>query len=706
MSTVEININTLTANFSATCNFKIKIVISTSPYKESAENKHSFKYAKGSSQVNIYEKLVLKPFAPLTSESKLQFFLEVYTKKGYKTAGIGVFHLSKGAEINVPIKIDIQKCPLGKGNLEFQFLNFNLKPSESPKRINIPPIGGQVSYDKVSNYSNINDISNISYITNLTNIEPITNITNIHTHENSPNNIHNSKRSITPININNSKNNHFHNNNNNDEIIKNKDRQIKELKNKFEYYEEENKELKNLINDFKKEIKTLKEEKNMLLKQEKEKYQKIIDEKEDLKMENISLKENINILKNNKNDSEQKCINIKNQSDKQIKNLIQQVKSLNNKKAQLENENKLNEEKFIALDRKYKEMSINYQKKISELKNNYSSEKNNDYLNYNEKLKSKEEEIAKLNVKIKIMEENIQSLNDLIELNDKQKGEKEELTENMTKLLDQISSKDKEIFDLKKEVSELNNKISKEYNDRKTQNMLNGITEKELKSNINELQNIINEKDNELVELRTKYDNIKYNSKKLKPKIHFIEDSDEEPDNGYSKVLMDQIKEIQKTYKEREEKLLNEKNEEIKKLRMRNKDLVRESHIDKNNIDVKKYLNEINRLKTEIKNLEDDIVYYKDMNNKYMDNEKRIIIIEEENIKLQQLLDVKNDEIISMNRKQIKLEEEKKALENQLVNSKGKLGEVLNELVEAETKCVHLEEEQRQMRKTILNGGK
>ena len=74
MSTVEININTLTANYSATCNFKIKIVISTSPYKESAENKHSFKYAKGSSQVNIYEKLVLKPFAPLTSESKLQFF--------------------------------------------------------------------------------------------------------------------------------------------------------------------------------------------------------------------------------------------------------------------------------------------------------------------------------------------------------------------------------------------------------------------------------------------------------------------------------------------------------------------------------------------------------------------------------------------------------------------------------------------------------
>ena len=128
-----------------------------------------------------------------------------------------------------------------------------------------------------------------------------------------------------------------------------------------------------------------------------------------------------------------------------------------------------------------------------------------------------------------------------LNINDKQKGEKEELTQNIIKLLDQISYKDKEIFDLKKEVSEFNNKISKEYNDRKTQNMLNGITEKELKSNINELQNIINEKDNELVELRTKYDNIKYNSKKIMPKIHFIEDSDEEPDNGYSKVNKSKI---------------------------------------------------------------------------------------------------------------------------------------------------------------------
>ena len=702
MSTVQININKLTANYSSTCHFKIKIVLSTSPYKESVENKHSFKYEKGSTDINIYEKLDLRPFAPLTSESKLQFFLEVYTKAGYKTAGVGVFHLSKGVIANIPIKIEIQKCPLGKGYLEIQFLNFNINPS--PKKINIP-MRRQISNDKTSNPSNNRSfdnyqdksfLSNISYTTNMTNIEPVSNYYNTN---------------HSPIIIHNKNNNH--NNyiktsfgNNNDDIIKEKDRQINELKTKINYYEEENNELKNLIKDYKKEKKTIIEEKNMLLNKEKEKLQKIINEKDALQMQYISLQQNISDLQNNKNDAEQKIINIKTQNDKQIKDLMQQVKNLSNIKLQLENDNKTKEEKLIILDRKFKEMSTNYQKKIMDLNNNYSSEKNNNFYNFKEKLKLKEEEIAKLNIKIQSMEENIQSLNDIIELNDNKKEEKQKLTENMTKLLNQISDKDKQIFELKSEITNLNNKISKEISEKKTQNMLNGITEKDLKSNINELQNIINEKDNQLIELRTKYDNIKYNSKKLQPKIHFIEDSDDEKQNGKNEVLIDQIKEIQKTYKEREENLLREKNEEIKKLRMKNKDLEKESYLDNNNVNVKKYINEINRLKTINNNLEEDLGYYKDLNNKYMDNEKRTTVYESENIRLQNLLQKKNEEIENMNKKYKKLEEENKMLEKQLVNSKGKLGEGINELAEAETKCVHLEEEKRQMKKTVMNGGK
>ena len=139
---------------------------------------------------------------------------------------------------------------------------------------------------------------------------------------------------------------------------------------------------------------------------------------------------------------------------------------------------------------------------------------------------------------------------------------------------------------------------------------------------------------------------------------------------------------------------------------MKNKDLEKESYLDNNNVKVKKYINEINRLKTINNNLEEDLGYYKDLNNKYMDNEKRTTVYESENIRLQNLLQKKNEEIENMNKKYKKLEEENKMLEKQLVNSKGKLGEVLNELAEAETKCVHLEEEKRQMKKTVMNGGK
>ena len=134
MSSIQIYINKLIANYSSSCNFKIKVIFSTSPYRESAENKHSFKYEKGSSEINIYEILNLKPFHPLTSEDKLQFFLEVYTRTGYKTAGVGVLNLARGITSNEVIKIEIKKCPLGKGYLELHFLNFNLKPSSTYKK--------------------------------------------------------------------------------------------------------------------------------------------------------------------------------------------------------------------------------------------------------------------------------------------------------------------------------------------------------------------------------------------------------------------------------------------------------------------------------------------------------------------------------------------------------------------------------------------
>ena len=208
----------------------------------------------------------------------------------------------------------------------------------------------------------------------------------------------------------------------------------------------------------------------MQLTQQKEKYQNLLNEKEELKIQNESLKQNINILNNNKKELEQKLKNIKYQAEKQIKDLMNQIQNYKNNKIQLNNEIKIKDERLIALDKKLKEMALNYQKKFSDLKNNYSIDKNTNMLNYNEKLKVKEEEIMKLNVKIRSLEENTQILNDEKEINNIQNIEIEQSTEAKRKLLEQISSKDNQIFELKKELSDLKNKMITELNTRKTQN--------------------------------------------------------------------------------------------------------------------------------------------------------------------------------------------------------------------------------------------
>ena len=655
MSTLNIIINKLIANYSSSCHFKIKIVASSSPGKEQVENKHSFKYDKSSTEVNINERLELFLSESLKVDSKLQFFLEVYTKNGYKTAGVGILTITNVISSNIPISIDIQKCPLGKGTLVIQFENLNINNSSH----NPSPVSS-----------------------------------NIYNQTNQP------KQQLGISNINNSVN--YVNN----DLLKEKDQQINELRTKIEYYEQENNELKGLIDDFKKEKRKLLEEKNIIFTQQKEQIQKLMNEKEDIQIELMSAQQNMNLLQNNKKDIDQQVLSMKNQTDKQIKDLIQQVKNLNNLKIQLENENKSKEEKIINLERKNKEISLNYQKKLNEIGNNFSSEKNNVLLNHNEQLKLKEEEIVKLNIKIETLEGNIQSLNEEIEATKKENKNNlnNGVTENMTKLLEQISEKDKKIFNLQKEVNELNNKINNDLDNKDTQNMLKSINEKELKNNINELQKVINEKDNELNELRTKYDTLKYESIKFQAKPDY-NGADEEYNDGNNEMFINQLKEIQKTYKEREEKLINEKNEEIRKLKIRNKDLVRESVLDNNsNIDINKYINEINRLKNINNSLEEDLGYYKELNSRFVDNEKKSTAYETENVQLKNLLQEKKDELDIMQKKQKELIEQNDSLEKQLVVSKGKLGELLNELAEAESKCVSLEEEQKKM-KNIANGG-
>ena len=663
METVQILVKKLTAVYSSNCHFKIKIVSNSSPNKESAENKHSFKYDKNSSEVNINETLELNINDSLTFEHKFQFFLEVYTKTGYKTAGIGILQLSNDIKLKTPISINIQKCPLGKGTLEIEFIKLDLISQNHKQSIDM--------------YNNTNS-----------NINP--NLTNTYETNNNSNFVKQSNISTTM----------------NSDLIREKDQQIKELKTKIDYYEEENNELKNLVNDFKKEKKKLMEEKNTLISQYKEQIQNIKNEKEDIQIQLMTLQQNMDTLENNKSSVDQKVINIKNQTDKQIKELSQQIKNLNNIKFELENENKLKDEKIMNLERKNNEISMNYKKQLNEMDSNFSSEKNNVLYNHTNQLNQKEEEIQKLNVKIRSMEENIQSLNEIIEVMKRENRENNgnSVTENMSKLLEQISEKDKKIFNLQKELNELNNKINTDMDNKNTQNMLSTINEKELKNNINELQKIINDKDNELNDLRIKYDTLKYESSKFKTKMDY--NGEEQFDENNNEIFINQLKEIQKTYKEREEKLINEKNEEIRKLKLRNKDLFRESVLENNNsIDITKYINEINRLKSINSSLEEDLNYYKELNSKFLDNEKKSTIYENENAQLKNLLHQKNNEIDNMQRKEKDLAQQNKFLEKQLVDTKDNLGNVLNDLAEAESNCAKLEEEKNKLKNNKTNGG-
>ena len=646
MNIVQIVINKLKATYSSNCHFKIKIVSFSSKNKESIENKHSFKYDKSLQEININETLELQINDNLSFENKFQFFLEVYTKTGYKTAGLGILQLSEDMKLNNPIQIEIQKCPLGKGTLEIQFAKLDLL---------------QEKYYKKNE-----------------------------TNESENSNLRNKNKYINQSNTNNYVN---------DDYIKQKDEQINELKTKIDYIEEENNELKNLINDFKKEKKKLLGEKEALINQYNEQIQKLKTDKEDIEMQYMNLQQNMNSLENNKNNIDKKVIDMKNQTDKQIKDLSQQLKNITNIKIQLENDNKTKDENILKLQRQNQEIKRNYEKKMNEMDTNFSSEKNSVLINYKEQLTNKEDEIMKLNIKIKTLEENNQNLNEIIEATKRENKEYNEnnVTENMSKLLEQISEKDKKIFNLQKELNELNNKIKSDMDNKDTQNMLTTFNEKDLKNKINELQNTINEKDNELNDIRTKYDTLKYESTKFKTKVDYNEEEQFSENNN--EIFINQIKEIQKTYKEREEKFLNEKNEEIRKLKLRNQDLIRESVLDNNNnIDITKYVNEINRLKSLNANLEEDLNYYKEMNSRFVDIEKKSTLYETENVQLKNLLHQKDNEIENMKKKEKELDEINKLLEKQLVDSKDNMGNLLNDLAEAELNNIKLEEEKNKLK--------
>ena len=81
------NVNKLVANYSQTFHFKLKIQLKNS--NEFCESKHSTKYEKNKTELNINETLELNILnsSTINKDSVLQFYLLIYTKTGYKSAG-------------------------------------------------------------------------------------------------------------------------------------------------------------------------------------------------------------------------------------------------------------------------------------------------------------------------------------------------------------------------------------------------------------------------------------------------------------------------------------------------------------------------------------------------------------------------------------------------------------------------------------------
>ena len=113
------SVNKLIANYSQTFHFKLKIQLKNS--NEFCESKHSTKYEKNKTEININEILELNILnsSTINKDSILQFFLLIYTKTGYKSAGNANLEIIN-IKNNLINKIEILKCPLGKGIFEIK----------------------------------------------------------------------------------------------------------------------------------------------------------------------------------------------------------------------------------------------------------------------------------------------------------------------------------------------------------------------------------------------------------------------------------------------------------------------------------------------------------------------------------------------------------------------------------------------------------
>ena len=640
-SNIKIQILKFNCNYSNTCNIKFGIQIKENNKEEYIESKHSFKIEKNQ-QINlINDNLYLNINQnELNQNSLFEIILLVYSKEGYEIAGKGFLKFNDIINNN-NVFVDIENCSLGKGNLELKFF-FNFKENDLEQK-------DYLSSNKLFSNQNPEDNDckeNIILENKKLKEEYNSLLTKIQDLEKKNSNINQNQKSIN----------------------KEKEKIIEQLKEKIKYYEEELEELKGIIEDIKKENKEILDEKNEKIRNQREEIKKLKDLNDILNIENENIKNSLEMNKTTNNNISEE-IEKKNEEIIKLKN---ENSNLNISNIHNKNELELKEEKIIETEKKIKELENKYKTQLLNLSNEYTSKNDKIILDYENNIRNKEEEIIKLKLNLKEKEENIENLNE--EIQKLKSSKSKEQTETLNNLMTQIKSKDDKIDELKQKLQEEKekNENNQIFNLNQEVNLKN---EKKLKEEIRNLKKIINDlKERENISNKKNLEEFKQKENELKKSVN-----DNTTENEH---FLNQLEEMQNSFLERENKLLKEKEEEIEKIKKEYEEKIKYKDNNTN------YLLEIQRLNQEKDSIEEDLNYYKELNAKFVDNEKRKIELEKENSKLKQLITEKTNELIKKDNilkdEKIKMEEDYKLLQQELIITKEKLTAVINELTQLE----------------------
>ena len=164
---IKLTLIKLNASYSTNFKFKVQSQIKNLN-NQKVETNEGFKYAKETNFTQINEQLELniEDISLINLDTELEFFLQIKTKTGYKTAGLGKINFSniKNNDINF---IEIEKCPLGKGNFEVQIeLPKLLLKQFEPKNNNSNEENVNKQINNINNNNKNNDNNNNDNINN------------------------------------------------------------------------------------------------------------------------------------------------------------------------------------------------------------------------------------------------------------------------------------------------------------------------------------------------------------------------------------------------------------------------------------------------------------------------------------------------------------------------------------------------------------